>query len=60
MTMISEQYVGIDVSKDKLDVAIWGQKSCWEVPTLKKGIARLVKQMLARAPRLIVMEATGG
>jgi Transposase and inactivated derivatives len=58
--MTSEKYVGIDVSKDKLDVAIWGEKSCLEVANSKRGITKLVKQMLALAPKLIVVEATGG
>ena len=60
MTITVEVYVGIDVSKDKLDVAIWGEKNCLEVANSKKGITKLVKQMLALAPRLIVVEATGG
>lgn len=60
MATNSEEYVGIDVSKDKLDVAIWGEKDCLEVGNSKKGIVKLVKQMIARTPRLIVVEATGG
>lgn len=60
MTISSEKYVGIDVSKDKLDVAIWGEKKCLEVANSKRGVAKLVKQMLALAPTLIVVEATGG
>ena len=60
MATNSEEYVGIDASKDKLDVAIWGEKDCLEVGNSKKGIVKLVKQMIARTPRLIVVEATGG
>jgi transposase len=60
MTISSENYVGIDVSKDKLDVAMWGEKKCLEVVNSKKGVTKLVKQMLALAPTLIVVEATGG
>jgi transposase len=60
MTISSEKYVGLDVSKDKLDVAIWGEKNCLEVANSKRGIARLVKQMLALGPKLVVVEATGG
>jgi transposase len=58
--MASEKYVGIDVSKDKLDVAIWGEKNCLEIANSKRGITNLVKQMLTLAPHLIVVEATGG
>ena len=60
MTIFSEQYVGMDVSKDKLDVAIWGEKGCLEFSNSKRGIAKLVKHMLALGSKLIVVEATGG
>src|SRR5919204_4634747 len=55
-----ERFVGIDVSKDKLDVAVLGEKSTLQFASNKKGIAKLVQQMLALAPKLIVVEATGG
>src|SRR5512134_3135194 len=60
MTMSTEKYIGIDVSKDKLDVAIWGEKGCPEFSNSKRGIAKLVRHMLALGPKLIVVEATGG
>ena len=60
MTISSEKYVGIDVSKDQLDVAVWGDQRGWEVANNKKGIAKLVKQMCEWKPKLIVVEATGG
>jgi transposase len=60
MTITSDVYVGIDVSKSKLDVAIWCEKNCLEVANSKRGITKLVKQMLGLAPKLIVVEATGG
>jgi transposase len=58
--MISERYVGIDVSKDKFDLAIWGEKNCLEFSSTQRGITKLVRQMQAQAPRRIVVEATGG
>ena len=60
MTIISESYVGIDISKDKLDVAVLGQKPVMQAANTKKGIAKLVKEMHELGPRLIVVEATGG
>jgi transposase len=60
MTMISEQYVGIDVSKDKLEVAVWDEKGSQEMTNNRRGIAMLVKQMQALVAKLIVVEATGG
>jgi transposase len=60
MTISIEKYIGIDVSKDQLDVVIWGEKNCLEVANSKKGITKLIKQMLGLAPKLIVVEASGG
>jgi len=55
-----EHFVGIDVSKDKFDVAIYGEKGCTQATNNKKGIAKLVNQMSQLPPQLIVVEATGG
>lgn len=55
-----EHFVGIDVSKDKLDVAVLGEKSTMQFASNKKGIAKVVKQMCTWKPKLIVVEATGG
>ena len=60
MTNDSESYVGIDISKDKLDVAVLGQKKVTQASNMKKGIAKLVKEMHELNPKLIVVEATGG
>jgi len=54
------KFVGIDVSKDKLDVAVLGEKPEWQVDNSKSGIKALVKQMQELGPELIVVEATGG
>jgi len=55
-----DAYVGIDVAKDKLDVAVLGQKATSEAGNTKRGITALVKKMLQLQPHLIVVEATGG
>jgi len=60
MTITSEEYVGIDVAKDKLDMAVLGQKATSEVFNTKRGITALVKKMCQLNPKLIVVEATGG
>ena len=59
MTTSSGRYVGIDVSKDRLDVAELGGR-VWQVENTREGIAQLVKQIAAMQPELIVVEATGG
>jgi len=60
MTITLEKYVGIDVAKDKLDLAVLGEKATSEATNTKKGISALVKKMCQMNPRLIVVEATGG
>ena len=60
MATRSKAYVGIDVSKDRLDVAVLGEKQEKQVSNIKDGIAQLVKQMMELQPELIVVEATGG
>ncbi len=57
--MATSSYVGIDVSKAKLDLAVL--EGCeWQVDNTPDGIAQLVKEMVELQPELIVVEATGG
>src|SRR5215208_3404187 len=60
MATSSETYVGIDVSKDRLDGALLGEERGWQVDNTPNGIAKLVNQMENLQPELIVVEATGG
>jgi transposase len=56
----SRKFVGIDVAKDKLDIAVQGETKASQVANDEKGITSLVKKMQKLAPELIVVEATGG
>ena len=58
--MATSSYVGIDVSKDRLDVAMLGEERGWQVDNTQAGIANLVQRMQELQPELIVVEATGG
>jgi transposase len=58
--MATSRYVGIDVSKDKLDIAVLEDKQAWQMENTPSGMAQLVKHMAALQPELIVVEATGG
>ena len=58
--MATSSYVGIDVSKDRLDVAVLGQEGVWQVDNTLDGMACLVQQMVEMQPELTVVEATGG
>ena len=60
MTTSSGKFVGIDVSKDKLDMAVLGESQVQQADNTEAGIHDLVKQMQELEPELIVVEATGG
>jgi transposase len=60
MTNKTRSFIGVDISKKTLDVAIWQVDKVQHYANDQKGIARAVKQIRATEPALIVMEATGG
>jgi transposase len=53
-------YVGIDVSKDRLDVHVLPQGEAFSVERNGKGLALLVERLKSFAPSLVAVEATGG
>ena len=53
-------YVGIDVSKDRLDVAVRPSAESFAVPRTGAGIDELAKRLTAISPLLVALEATGG
>jgi len=53
-------FVGIDVSKAALDVALRPSGEQWSSPNDEVGIAELVDRLRPLGPQLIVLEATGG
>jgi len=55
-----EIFVGIDVSKAWLDIAVHEQKEAFRVSNDPVGIAELVERLKALDPTLIVLEPTGG
>ena len=57
--MSSQVFVGIDVAKAQLDIALRPSGERWAVTNDDAGIAALVTQLQAIAPQLIVLEATG-
>jgi transposase len=56
----SEIFVGLDVSRDFLDVAVRPSDETWRVANQSAAIAALVTRLQAHQPILVVMEATGG
>lgn len=53
-------YVGIDVSKDRLDVHVRPNGEIFAVARDGKGLEELVTRLAACSPTLIAVEATGG
>jgi transposase len=53
-------FVGIDVAKAQLDIAVRPAGERWAVPNDADGVVTLVERLQALHPTLIVLEATGG
>lgn len=53
-------YVGIDVAKARLDVAVGSTAQVWSVPNQEEGIRQVVSRLGELSPALVVLEATGG
>lgn len=53
-------YVGIDVSKDRLDVHVRPSGEAFAVARDGKGLEELVERLRRSAPTLVAVEATGG
>jgi transposase len=59
--MMSEPvYVGLDVAKAVVDVAVRPSGECWTVPNTDEGVVALVTRLRPLDPALVVCEATGG
>jgi len=53
-------FVGVDVSKDRLDVHVLPSRRAFAVPHTGAGLDQLVGELRAFSPALVVLEATGG
>lgn len=53
-------YVGIDVAKAELVVAVRPGKEQWQVPNTEAGISDLARRLQELRPERVVMEASGG
>lgn len=54
------QFIGIDVSKAHLDIAVRPTDEAWQEHNNALGIGTLVEKLITLQPILIVLEATGG
>jgi transposase len=60
MATSAEVFIGIDVSKAQLDIAVYAPATHWQSPNTEVGIAELVERLCTMTPTCIVLEATGG
>jgi hypothetical protein len=59
MTTVSEVFVGIDVSKHQLDVAVRPRGETWSATNAPQAFEAFIKRVTALSPTLIVLEARG-
>jgi len=52
-------YIGIDIGKEKIDVALHSSETQWSFSNNDRGITEAVKNILEASPALVVLEATG-
>lgn len=57
--MSKNEYVGVDVCKERLDVALWPSQQTFYESNDAKGIVVLAKCLARAKPRIVVMESTG-
>jgi transposase len=53
-------FVGIDVSKARLDVALSSEEELWQSSNDEAGVRALVARLQSRSIALLIVEATGG
>ncbi len=59
--MVSQElFIGVDICKDRLDIANDSNSEVWSQANDDSGVSLLVEKLIPLKPSLIVMEATGG
>jgi transposase len=57
---MTERFVGIDVSKETLDVGVRPEGERWQTENTEEAFAELIGRLEVLEPELIIIEATGG
>jgi len=55
-----QNYIGVDISKDNLDIAVYGSKNRWRFTNNMPGIKQAIDLFKNMLPVLVIFEATGG
>ncbi len=53
-------FIGVDVSKEQLDVAIWPTEETWKTTQAPEDVDALARRIKKLKPALVVLESTGG
>ena len=57
---MEQNFIGIDVAKDRLDVHVFASEEAFAVARNSEGLAALLERLGPLKPHLVVLEATGG
>jgi len=57
---LDKEYIGVDVSKDTLDVAEYTSNKTWQAANSEEGIGQILDVLIKKSPALVIMESTGG
>ena len=57
---MSDVYVGIYVTKEKLEIHVLPSDECWEVGNDHRGMEEMAEQLTKVRPRIIVVKSAGG
>jgi transposase len=57
---MSAPTIGLDIAKAHINVASHPDGRSWQVPNTEEGITALTEDLVRLAPRVVVLEATGG
>jgi transposase len=56
---VKDLFVGIDVSKARLDIGFFPSEAGFSLPNDEAGVGKIVETLAKRSPTLVVLEATG-
>ena len=58
--MDTRPFVGVDVSKERLDIGVGEAGDFWQAGNTEEGIRAVVQGLVQMQPALVVVESTGG
>ena len=56
----TSKWIGVDISKAQLEVAVYPDSRCWTVAYTHRDIAKLIEKIKAISPKLILWRLQEG